>query len=551
MAPSNHARFHSRRSRHHRSVWKRGSLRYETYSGPLSVFRELSIEERELLNNNVFIDLSPDPFPHWPFVDHTYGNDSGHFAHLVAKDNTQTSGHARIMSPEITMPDSVEADLTFFYHLWNFKGRPSAGRLKVFVCEGQDLVFTATASLGSVWMKAEVRIKCNGTFRIIFEGFIGGKDIEIAIDDVNVTVSNGTPPTVQPHTTWNTGNESNATTTSLPTTMTSAGPSNPEPGPEGPDTGVDPETAVSLVVIALVLFAATCFMLLVTLMIHIRFRSKRRRRGRFHEPFTFGSEFFNRHSMDPSEATAYMTLNFPPSSTSGSGLEFLSMSERRSCDARDSKRSKPSDGAQSKRSSGLHASAESIRRSAYTRRSTGGQRRQSRTFPVSKELKNLLESVQMRRFRTLSQHMSVADVETLRRTLSSQGETAPNSDRTVSTVLLDATASSLRKMSDMSDHFYYSLFPTVGIVSCKNSLVASEDSDQIIELKDRRPASGEYDSDDLEVQAVTSGSLLIKSESQSESESDRSVAPETTQMVDNEIYECFTNSDASSSGTVQ
>ncbi|XP_038055095.1 uncharacterized protein LOC119727313 [Patiria miniata] len=549
VAPSSHAKVHHRRGRHHRSIRKRGSFGYEEYPGPLSVLRELSYEERELMNYNIFIDLAQGPFPTRPFVDHTYGNDSGHFAHLVAKDSTRTSGHARIMSPPITVPDSVEADLTFFYHLWDAKERPSASQLKIFACEEKDLVFTATASLGSVWMKAEVRIQCNGTFRIIFEGFIGGTDVDIAIDDVNVTVSNGTPATEQPDSTWNWDDDSNATTTILPATTLSTSPGDPGPGPEGPDTGLDPETAVSLVVIALVLFAATCFMLLVTLMIHIRFRSKRRRRGRSHEPLSFGSEFFNRHSMDPSEATAYMTLNFPPSSTSGSGIELLSMSERHS---HDSKRSKPSSGMQSKRSSGLNASAESIRRSVYTRRSTVGQRRQSRTFPATKELKNILESVRMRRFRTLSQHLSVADVENLRRTLCSQGETTFNSDRTVSTVLLDASASTLRPMSDMSDHFYYSLFPTVGIVSCKNSLVACEEAGPIVELDDSsRPCSGDYDSDDLEVQAVTSGSLLNKSMSRSDTGSDASVAPETTQMVDNEIYECYTNSDSSSPDTAQ
>ncbi|XP_071808087.1 uncharacterized protein [Asterias amurensis] len=550
LAPINH----QRRLRHLRR--KRGSIRAESWPGPMGLIQVPDpVDEWDADNGNIFLDLPPKMQPGRHFVDHTYGNQSGHFAHLVAAKNGRTSGHARIMSPPITIPDSLEADLKFFYHLWNAQENPTAGTLKVFACQQQDLVFKASTSAGSVWMEAEIRIQCNGTFRIIFEGFISGTDTDIAIDDVNVTVCDF--PFFKPNITWDNNDSSDEAKATIMATKApsltkgDAGtPIDPGLGPDSPGTGMDPQTAVSLVVIALVLFAATCFMLLITLMIHIRIRSKRRRRGRFHEPFIYGSEFFNRHSIDPSEPTAYMTLNFPPSSTSGSAAEFFSLSERTTYG---SKRSKPSSGFHSKRSStgtGLQASAESIRRSVYTRRSTTGQRRQSRTFPVMKELKNILETVHMRRIRTLSQHLSVADVETLRRTLCSQGETANNSDRTLSTVLLDTTASTIRPGSSLSDHFYYSLFPAVGIVSCKNSLVACEESG-VEEMDDSRSAgSGDYDSDDLEVQAVTSGALLDHSGStHSEHGSHDLEAPDTTMMVDNEIYECYSNSDSSNSNS--
>ena len=158
-----------------------------------------------------------------------------------------------------------------------------------------------------------------------------------------------------------------------------------------------------------------------------------------------GPEYFNRGT--DGDPTAYMTLNFregTPSSQSGTGTgtEVLTLSDR-------------------------HSGPTPIDRSSWEQvimRDMKPVRRESKTFPIMKEIKHLLEAVHMRRIRTLSAHLSRAEVETLRRqfTPDNTQDTTQDSgthERTRSTVALERTESSIRPLSEISEHFYYSLFP--------------------------------------------------------------------------------------------
>ena len=163
-----------------------------------------------------------------------------------------------------------------------------------------------------------------------------------------------------------------------------------------------------------------------------------------------GPEYFNRGT--DGDPTAYMTLNFQDGLSShsgtGTGTEVLTLSDR-------------------------HSGPSPIDRSSWEQVIMSDMkpmpRRESKTFPIMKEIKHLLEAVHMRRIRTLSAHLSRAEVETLRRqftpdttndgTHDSGTHDSGTHDRTRSTIALERTQSSIRPLSEISEHFYYSLFP--------------------------------------------------------------------------------------------
>ncbi|XP_072045927.1 uncharacterized protein [Amphiura filiformis] len=376
---------------------------------------------------------------------------NGRFAHLTPRKSIgkpgPIGGRARIATPYIEAPEGY-VDLSFLYHIFNSNPELVEGILNVFACQKQ-LVWSSSASWGNHWFKADIKITCNEGFRIIFEGFIGGVNIDIAIDDVSVTGPQKpkTVPTTKLLTTEDfttDGYELSTTPFSGPSIeppMVTPHSNDTDPGT---DTKIAPVTAVSLVAVSVGLFVTTVVMLIVSLVIHARVCSKR---SKYPAHIIYhGPEFFNRGT--DGDPTGYMTLNFRDGISSrsgtGTGTEVLTLSDRQS-------------------------DPTPIDRSSWEQvimRDMIPVRRESKTFPIMKEIKHLLEAVHMRRIRTLSAHLSTAEVETLRRQFTpdntqdtTQDSGTQEHDRTRSTVALDRTASSIRPLSEISEHFYYSLFP--------------------------------------------------------------------------------------------
>ncbi|XP_071477262.1 uncharacterized protein [Diadema antillarum] len=510
-----------------------------------------------------------------PYSDHTYGKVIGfreghvvadlltrrsrHYARLATPPNT-TGGLARIMTPPLQLT-AGNAEVTFFYHMFDPVPSDFKGTINVYGCN-RDLVWSRSINLGNFWVKATIKISCDEPFRVIFEGIIGAKDSDLAIDDVDVTDRfNITPspnPSMDPDGTKSPREVTPRGANGEPTIGITLYP-NGEGPPVGPGTNddVDPDIALSLVTVAVALFAATCLMLLVTVIIHYKVCSQRRKNHYPSHIVYHGPSYYNRDVERHShEGAGYMTLNFDGSraSSSGTATEFLTMSDRH-----DTTRSKNGD---------------RISLGSFTRASSFSEprprlptRRESRTFPIVRELKNLLHAVHMRRIRTLSQHLSVAEIEMLRHQLSSRSTatTQPevSHDRTMSTILLDTSASTIRPMSEISEHFYYSLFPDPN--SEGGGRVAARRQDARTPLVSSRPVhtSSVAQSSPL---VDTSGRTVGESHASSAGEeathsaifpvSEGSTAHEditaTTvaagdvmEMVDNEIYESYTENEVS------
>ena len=186
-----------------------------------------------------------------------------------------------------------------------------------------------------------------------------------------------------------------------------------------------------------------------------------------------------------------------------------------------------------------------------------------------RELKNLLHAVHMRRIRTLSQHLSVAEIEMLRHQLSGRSSATTQQDvphdRTMSTILLDTSASTIRPMSEISEHFYYSLFPDPNgeagarsppqrrhdartpLVSGRPVQTSSlaHQSGVLIDTAGQTVGHSHASSAGEE---ATSSTIIPSEESGSPLEDTSATtvaAGDDTEMVDNEIYESFTEKEVS------
>ncbi|XP_041484820.1 uncharacterized protein LOC121431346 isoform X2 [Lytechinus variegatus] len=500
------------------------------------------------------------PLLHGPYPDHTYGKVIGHYARLASPPNV-TGGDARIMTPNLKLTDGV-AELSFYYHMFDPIPSDFKGTINVYGCN-RDLVWSRSVNLGNFWVKATIKLSCDSPFRIIFEGVIGAKDSDLAIDDVDVTDRfNRTKPTagkpMDPRGTEPGGitprSSNGASTGSI--TLYPHG----ELPPVGPGTeDVDPDIALSLVTVAVALFAATCLMLLVTVIIHYKVCNQRRKNHYPSHIVYHGPSYYNRDvERTGNEREGYMTLNFDGSraSSSGTTTELLNMSDRHDMPSKN----------------GDRISLASITRTSSLSepRPRLPTRRESRTFPIVRELKNLLHAVHMRRIRTLSQHLSVAEIEMLRHELSSRSTTPAHPDvshdRTMSTILLDTSASTIRPMSEISEHFYYSLFPDPNGEGGARS-PAQRRHDARAPLVSGRPA---HTSSTMAAQggplvdrtgrtvgqshASSTGeegthSTIVQSEESSgpldDVTSTTIAAGDNTEMVDNEIYESYTENEVS------
>lgn len=179
-------------------------------------------------------------------------------------------------------------------------------------------------------------------------------------------------------------------------------------------------------------------------------------------------------------------------------------------------------------------------------------RRTSRTFPGVQDIKNFIHDIHFRRIRTFSSHVTAAELDVVRRRLETSNRIHSHRDRTTSTILLERSGSSIRPGSDISEHFYYSLFPEpnpedypIDSESSRSSLV-----DFRVEVPARvgtiellshpsRANRRRTNSSNLRIIWTSEGgavSDLPQVESQSRQQSQE---VSTSEMVDNEIYECY------------
>ncbi|PIK42040.1 hypothetical protein BSL78_21098 [Apostichopus japonicus] len=201
------------------------------------------------------------------------------------------------------------------------------------------------------------------------------------------------------------------------------------------DGVISEEVAVSLVLVAVFLFASTCLLLFLTLILHC---CKCCCNGSHHLP---RPSYINPDARLAPEEYMHLNLNGRRGSVSTeTGTEFLTLSDRGGT-----------------RKSQDRSSFSSLSGSRPTTRLLG--RRTSRTFPGVRDIKNFLHDIHVRRVRTFSSHVTAAELDVVRRRLESASRMHPHRDRTRSTILLERSGSTVRPVSEISEHFYYSLFP--------------------------------------------------------------------------------------------
>ncbi|KAJ8033959.1 hypothetical protein HOLleu_24355 [Holothuria leucospilota] len=229
----------------------------------------------------------------------------------------------------------------------------------------------------------------------------------------------------------------------------------------------------------------------------------------------------------------HLNFNGRRASLSTAGTELLTLSER--------------DGTNKSRD---RSSFSSVGGSRPTSRLLG--RRTSRTFPGVRELKNFLHDIHFRRLRTFSSHVTAAELAVVRSRLESGGRIHAHRERTRSTILLERSGSTVRPVSEISEHFYYSLFP-----DASSEIVVDSESNRssLVDLRVEVPARvgtiellSHHDrthrrrtnSSNLRI-IWTSEEGVTSNTPQVSHEVIQRAQEGSSEMVDNEIYESYTD----------
>ncbi|XP_067654505.1 MAM and LDL-receptor class A domain-containing protein 2-like [Haliotis asinina] len=119
-----------------------------------------------------------------PLVDHTYETLAGHYYYIETSAPRSRGQKARLLSP--TTNSGGTNCLTFYYSMYGSQ----IGQLNVYTKVNSlgAPIWTRKSNQGNSWKVAQVTIKSQSAFQLVFEGVVGsGYRGDIAIDDVNVT----------------------------------------------------------------------------------------------------------------------------------------------------------------------------------------------------------------------------------------------------------------------------------------------------------------------------------------------------------------------------
>ncbi|XP_072045132.1 MAM and LDL-receptor class A domain-containing protein 1-like [Amphiura filiformis] len=117
-----------------------------------------------------------------PDADNTFQNATG--TYLYIRSNSTLRGTvARIHLLPSQIVTQGWARLEFFYHMSDREGPDRLGTLSVDGC-GYPL-WSVTGNQGNLWLKAAMTFKCEQDMpELVFEAIRGGRDSDIAIDDI-------------------------------------------------------------------------------------------------------------------------------------------------------------------------------------------------------------------------------------------------------------------------------------------------------------------------------------------------------------------------------
>ncbi|XP_071964038.1 uncharacterized protein [Antedon mediterranea] len=243
------------------------------------------------------IDKTP-PHVIFPDYDHTHGDQKGHYIHLFSENSTSET-EARVFSPSIDLTGGM-GYMSFYYYVMHGDSVNFNVTLNIYACD-DELVYTLSDVTGNTWLRADVLLSCNHTFKIVFEGSVSG-DGDIAIDDIAIMDAFGDAVDVTVHILD--GNETIIFPTFFP--QRTVIPTN--------ESEINQKTklvSVNALAIAMGLFAATVGIVLLSLLLHVYIWRRRRLLRRPIEVEGLGS--LSQIQVIPvsrQRASGYMTIKF-------------------------------------------------------------------------------------------------------------------------------------------------------------------------------------------------------------------------------------------------